>query len=58
MNPKALSSKNTASDARAAEPLDRPVSPGEWLATIRQALGLRPSPAEGPLAGIPIGELF
>ncbi|OJW13636.1 MAG: hypothetical protein BGO49_29300 [Planctomycetales bacterium 71-10] len=47
-----------ASDARAAEPADRPVSPGEWLATIRLALGIRPSLADDPLAARPIGELF
>lgn len=47
-----------ASDSRAAEPVDRPVSPGEWLATIRLALGIPPGSTEGPQAARPIGELL
>ncbi len=44
-----------ASDPRGAEPADRPVSPAEWLATVRHALGAEPSATD---AAEPIRELF
>ncbi|WP_337174859.1 DUF1501 domain-containing protein, partial [Paludisphaera sp.] len=44
-----------ASDARAAEPIDRPVTPGEWLATIRMTLGIDEPSEDG---AEPIRELF
>jgi hypothetical protein len=47
-----------ASDARAAEPADRPVSPGEWLATIGLVLGIKATASTGPTDSEPIREMF
>jgi uncharacterized protein (DUF1501 family) len=47
-----------ASDAHAAAPVDRPVSPGEWLATMHHALGLDPSAIDGTGDAGPVRELF
>ncbi len=47
-----------ASDGRAAEPVDRPVSPREWVATMHHALGLDSSSIEGTGDVGPVHELF
>jgi hypothetical protein len=55
-----------STDRRAAEPVQRPVTPADVLATMYQALGVDPQmhlpgPAERPLPvceGRPIGEMF
>lgn len=47
-----------ASDDRASAPIDRPVSPREWLATINKVLGIQPSSIDESIAPSPIHELF
>jgi len=51
-----------ASDDRAAEPVDRPVSPGELLASMHHALGIDPATAldgaEPLVDAAPVYELF
>ncbi|AMV38629.1 DUF1501 domain-containing protein [Planctomyces sp. SH-PL62] len=47
-----------ASDVHAATPVDRPVSPQEWVATMYHALGVDPSPIAGSTDAEPIYELF
>ncbi|MDG3003804.1 DUF1501 domain-containing protein [Paludisphaera mucosa] len=47
-----------ASDGRAAQPADRPVTPQEWLATMEFALGVDPSSVVEPTGAAPVHELF
>ena len=47
-----------SSDDRASAPADRPVTPQEWLATIRHVLGIDPSSVGEPAGAAPIRELF
>ncbi|WP_165245111.1 DUF1501 domain-containing protein [Paludisphaera soli] len=47
-----------ASDGHAAAPVDRPVSPREWVATMQHALGLDSSSIDGTSDDGPVHELF
>ncbi|WP_240906947.1 DUF1501 domain-containing protein [Paludisphaera rhizosphaerae] len=47
-----------ASDGRASAPVDRPVSPLEWLATVHQVLGLQTSSIGDVVPAAAIHELF